>query len=186
MKSDFMAKWALCGAVIGSLVYALIIRHWVGVAAGLAALAATFAVDYINAKLVRIDPLITTIAYIFCIFSLVMGTMWKLYDAIWWWDLLMHVASGVILAVIGNMVLNKLTKGREVPAALRFLFVVGIACTGGVVWEIYEFTADSLLGLDTQVTALTGVADTMWDLITDFAGGVIAGIALILFGNRGR
>ena len=81
-----------------------------------------------------------------------MGNMWDFYDKIEWWDLLMHILSGIILGIIGNLMLKKnIGKNLILRRSLRFFFIVGIACIGGVVWEIYEFTIDSLFNLDTQL-----------------------------------
>jgi len=105
-----------------------------------------------------------------------MGNMWDFYDKIEWWDLIMHVLSGIILGIIGNVILEKNTGKIKVSKVSRFLFVVGIACIGGVVWEIYEFIIDSFFNLDTQLAKGLGITDTMWDLIMDFLGGVVIGV----------
>lgn len=183
-KVEFVAKWALRVAVIGSLMYTLIKGNWIGTAGGSLILAVTFLVDYINEKLFKIDPAITSMAYIFCIFSLVMGTMWRFYDLIGWWDLLMHIASGVILGIIGNIILNKLMGDKAVPPLVRFIFILGVACIGGIAWEMYEFMVDTLFKIDTQVVKMTGVSDTMGDLITDFVGGAVAGAVISFFSKK--
>ena len=183
-KIDFIAKWILRISILGSLVYTSIIGHWVGATSGALALIATFLVDYINKKHYKINPLITTMVYIFCLFSLVMGSMWDFYDKFVWWDLLMHILSGVILGAIGNLILFEKAKYSRLSTVVRFLFIVGIASIGGVVWEIYEFTIDSLFNLDTQLAKIYGISDTMWDLIMDFLGGVGIGIIISFFGKK--
>mgnify|MGYP001208113832 CR=1 FL=1 len=45
--------------------------------------------------------------------------------------------------------------------------------TLGVIWEIFEFAADQLLGLNMQKS---GIMDTMTDLIVDFIGALIGAI----------
>ena len=44
----------------------------------------------------------------------------------------------------------------------------------GVVWEIFEFTLDQTLGLNTQKS---GLVDTMWDLIVDCLGAAVGAAA---------
>ena len=97
----------------------------------------------------------------------------------------MHLFSGIILGIIGNSMINRIQKGKRIDPLIRLFFIIGIACIGGIVWEIYEFTVDSWLGLDTQRVLLTGVGDTMSDLITDFIGGILAGIYFAKFDKRG-
>lgn len=185
-KIDLYAKWLLRISVIGALVYTVLISHWVGTAGGLIVLVATFLVDYINYKIFRINSIITATIYIYCIFSLVMGSMLDFYDKIEWWDLLMHVLSGIILGNIGNVILIKNAGKLKITKTLRLLFIVGIACIGGVVWEIYEFAVDSLFNLDTQLAKGYGIYDTMWDLIMDFLGGVGIGIYFLMVNKKNK
>jgi len=183
-KIDFFAKWILRFSILGSLIYTLITGHWVGTAGGTLVLIGTFIGDYINKKHHKINPLITAMIYIYCLFSLVMGNMWDFYDKIVWWDLLMHVLSGVILGTIGNTLIKKEAEKNQISKITRFLFIVGVACIGGVFWEIYEFTIDSLFKLDTQLVRIYGISDTMWDLILDFIGGVGIGIFFSFYGKK--
>jgi hypothetical protein len=48
----------------------------------------------------------------------------------------------------------------------------------GVTWEIFEFAADQLFGLNMQKS---GLLDTMWDLIFDCIGASIAALAGFLY-----
>nr|WP_312577610.1 hypothetical protein [Sedimentibacter sp.] len=179
-KLDLYAKWLLRISVIGALIYTILISHWVGTAGGLIIFFITFLVDYINYKFFKIDSIITATSYLYCILSLVMGSMLDFYDKIEWWDLLMHILSGIILGIIANVILIKNTGKFKIKKSFRFLFIVGIACIGGVVWEIFEFRVDLLFKLDTQLANGSGISDTMWDLIMDFTGGVGAAIYFIV------
>lgn len=183
-KLEFFAKWILRLSIIGSLVYTLITGHWVGTAGGALVLIATFLADYINKKHHKINSLITAMIYIYCLFSLVMGNMWDFYDKLEWWDLLMHVLSGVILGIIGNIMIEKRARECHLPPMIRFLFILGVACIGGVVWEIYEFVIDYLFNLDTQFVKMYGISDTMWDLILDFIGGAGIGIFFLIHSKK--
>lgn len=178
-KFDKYSKWILRISIIGSLAHTLPANHWVGTSGGSLVLIATFIVDFINRKYKRINPTITTYVYFYCIFSLVLGNMWDFYDIIWWWDIVMHILSGIILGLIGNILFNGINK-KNFNSKIKFLFIVGIACIGGIIWEIFEFFIDLLLNLDTQLSLSTGVSDTMWDLITDLLGGIIIGLILTI------
>ncbi len=92
----------------------------------------------------------------------------------------MHILSGIILGIIGNVILNRNARKLKITKSFRFLFIVGIACIGGVVWEIFEFTVDLLFNLDTQLSNGSGISDTMWDLIMDLTGGVGAAIYFLM------
>ena len=54
-------------------------------------------------------------------------------------------------------------------AIFSFAFAVAV----GALWEIFEFSMDSILGLNMQKS---GLVDTMWDLIVDTIGAVISSI----------
>jgi len=180
------AKWTLRVAIICSLVFTLMTNYLVGTAGGTIVLAVTFVVDYINYKFFKINTTITSMAYIYCIFSLVMGNMWNFYDKIEWWDILMHILSGIILGIIGDILLKNQMVDVRVHTKVQFLFIVGIACIGGVIWEIYEFTVDSLLNLDMQLANVSGVTDTMWDLIADMSGGAGTGLFISLLSKKSK
>ena len=57
-------------------------------------------------------------------------------------------------------------------AFFAFLFALGV----GALWEIFEFTMDSLFGMNMQKPMLgdpSGLTDTMWDLIVDALGALV-------------
>ena len=94
-----------------------------------------------------------------------------------------------MLGALGFSVINFLNKTDRVPMNLSPLFVVVFAfCFAlalGVVWEIYEFTADALLHTNMQKFALESgeplvgrdaLMDTMKDLIVDTLGALAMSI----------
>ena len=94
-----------------------------------------------------------------------------------------------MLGALGFSVVNFLNKTDRVPMNLSPLFVVVLpfcfALALGVVWEIYEFTADALLHTNMQKFALesgeplvgrNALMDTMKDLIVDTLGALVMSI----------
>ncbi|MFI3227700.1 MAG: hypothetical protein R3Y09_09870 [Clostridia bacterium] len=173
-----ISKWSLRGAIVLALIYDIYIGHFSGITGGTAVLLLTFVIDFVNNKKRFLSDKLITIYCMFCFFALVLGTMLLFYINISWWDVLMHVFSGIILAFTGNEILCAFQK-EPINPFVQFLFVVGFACIGGVFWEIYEFFVDMLLGLDTQMVVSTGINDTMEDLIADVIGGILVGIFYI-------
>lgn len=110
------------------------------------------------------------------------------------WDKFLHTFSGVLFAAIGLSValafLNKRADGTKKILAAA-VFAVFFALAEGYLWEIYEFTVDSLLGSNAQgwqgsllesypdgtflVSDKRGAAliDTMFDMIVNFAGALL-------------
>ncbi len=61
----------------------------------------------------------------------------------------------------------------------RFVFAYALACTVGVFWEIAEFAAGLWLGANIQLT----MAETMWDLVADVSGALLALALVRVFGR---
>lgn len=103
--------------------------------------------------------------------SVFLGSAGNLYEKYWWWDTLLHTSSGVVLGFAGFLVLYTLYKRKKMQASpfLFAFFAFSFAMALGAVWEIFEFAADGLFGLNMQRGDLD---DTMWDLIVDGVGGL--------------
>ncbi len=125
--------------------------------------------------------------YVFVLCATVLGEVFSLYYIVPVWDSLLHFGSGVLLGMLGNIILASYLHRKNLHSMLTPVFVaitsVAFALCLGTVWEIYEFAADNLLGLNMQKTVLqdgtilTGkfaVLDTMKDLIVNLAGSILA------------
>lgn len=122
---------------------------------------------------------ITITLFIFA--AQVLGEMNNFYDKIPWWDTMLHATSGVVLGIVGFLFVYLLNEKGDANVNLSPIFVVivafCIALTLGVFWEIYEFSADRLLGFNMQKYRLPGqdgLLDTMCDLIVDSVGALVA------------
>ena len=94
--------------------------------------------------------------FLYC--AIYLGEVRAFYYNVPHWDTILHTFSGAMLGALGFSVINFLNKTDRVPMNLSPLFVVVFAfCFAlalGVVWEIYEFTADALLHTNMQKFAL--------------------------------
>lgn len=119
----------------------------------------------------------------FAMAHMLLGEIGNFYATVPWWDSMLHTISGGIIAVLGFSFVNILNKNEKVHVELAPIFValfaLGFAITLGVLWEIYEFTFDGLLGVNmqkfaledgTQLVGRAALADTMEDLIVDSIG----------------
>ena len=133
------------------------------------------------------NMLILYTIFLYC--AIYLGEVKSFYYNVPHWDTILHTFSGAILGALGFSFVTLLNKTETVPINLSPLFVVifsfCFAVTLGVFWEIYEFTFDSLLGLNMQKFALEGgvdllgraaLVDTMKDLIVDCLGALIMSI----------
>ncbi|MBU0666591.1 MAG: hypothetical protein ABIC91_07515 [Nanoarchaeota archaeon] len=117
------------------------------------------------------------LAFVFFLYgSFVLGEMRSFYFRYPWWDIFLHSFSAIMLALIGFMLIYSLYITHKVVFSPVFaaLFCFCFALALGASWEIFEFSADSFLGLNMQKS---GLADTMCDLIVDAGGALIVAVS---------
>lgn len=126
---------------------------------------------------IYVPPEFQLIAAAFVFLSVFLGSAENFYERYWWWDLVLHTSSGVLLGIVGWIVLFLLIQADRLPRAigsgLLCFFGVTFAVSLGVLWEIFEYTVDSIRPDFNMMSHETGVADTMNDLIVNFAGAVL-------------
>ncbi|HEV7252204.1 MAG TPA: hypothetical protein VGN97_03775 [Mesorhizobium sp.] len=106
-----------------------------------------------------------------CLF---LGEVVGLYEAIWWWDMMLHTASGVLFGVVG-LALAYGWGGLRLAPRLAFLFAVMFAMSVGTFWEFYEYAFEALTGIDMQTAKFgdgSGLTDTMLDMALNAIGAV--------------
>ena len=132
---------------------------------------------------------ITFIYAVFLYLALLLGSLGGFYDTVAEWDTIQHALSSALFGVLGFSVIANLQEGGvqrlNLTPVLSSLFSFCLATTIGVLWEFYEFFADSIMGQNTQRTMtiegvpLVGQAallDTMGDLIVNCTAAAIVAI----------
>jgi len=102
---------------------------------------------------------------------------------------MLHAFSGFALGAIGLSILGLVNKSESVPVSLSPAFVAiftfCFAVALGVLWEIFEFAADSIAGLNMQkhtpesgemLVGRMALADTMKDLLMDSLGAFVISV----------
>lgn len=123
------------------------------------------------------------VVFLYC--AIYLGEVHSFFYAFSQWDTILHCFSGIMLGALGFSVITLLNKSENVTVNLSPFFVALFAfCFAimlGVLWEIYEFTFDGLMGLNmqkfrledgTQLIGRAALADTMYDLIVDGSGAL--------------
>jgi hypothetical protein len=134
---------------------------------------------------VNIPPEFQMMVIIFVFASLFLGEIRGYYFRIWWWDIALHAGSGLLLGIFGFLLVYVLNENSRINVYLhiRFvaLFAFLFAVATGAIWEIFEFSMDRVFGTNMQKMIpgdpLSGLTDTMWDLIIDTLGA--AAISLL-------
>ena len=119
-----------------------------------------------------------SLAVVFVYMALFLGEIQGYYLRFWWWDVVLHIGSGLLLGILGFLLVYVLNAKKDIEMSLHpkfialfaFMFAMGI----GALWEIFEFAMDQLFGMTMQKS---GLVDTMWDLIVDGIGALIISVA---------
>ena len=125
----------------------------------------------------KIPPEFELCAVLFVMASLFLGEVQGYYQKFWWWDLLLHGASGLLLGIFGFLLVHVLNEKENIDLSLKpsfvaifaFMFSLGM----GTLWEIMEFSVDQIFGANMQKS---GLKDTMADLIVDCLGALFISI----------
>lgn len=115
----------------------------------------------------------------FVFLSMYLASVWNFYS-ISNYDKFLHLLSGAIIAIIGYILFIYLTNDisrKEMNPLTSAIFVILFATAAAGVWEIWEFTTDSLFGLTAQNNSLN---DTMWDIICGTVVGLITAIPIYI------
>ncbi len=151
---------------------------------------AFFMPNLITKKTKIIIPSNMYLVYVVFLYAAVfLGEIGNFFYKVPHWDTILHTCSGAMLGALGFSFVNILNKNEKVHVQLAPIFVAlfafGFAITLGVLWEIYEFTFDGLLGINMQKFALengteligrAALADTMEDLIVDSIGAFVMSV----------
>ena len=106
---------------------------------------------------------------IFIFMAHYLGVIDHFYDKYYYFDKIVHAISGILTAYVGVLILDKKIKSPKIS----ILFIISFSSLCAVSWEIFEYICNILVGGDAQRVALTGVDDTMIDMIVAIIGSLI-------------
>ncbi len=125
--------------------------------------------------------------FLYC--AIYLGEVRAFYYNVPHWDTVLHTFSGAMLGALGFSFVNFLNKTENIPFNLSPLFVAVFtfcfAVALGVIWEVYEYSADVILKTNMQKFGLengtpfvgqAALSDTMKDLIVDCVGAAVISI----------
>lgn len=159
-----------------SIIVSFINRNYINLFTGVVTLFITFLPFFIARKNhINLPPSFQIIILLFIFAANYLGTLKLYYEKFWWWDIMLHTFSGVIFGFIGFLLVYIFNKEEKIDVylspAFMSLFALCFAVFIGTLWEIFEFSMDTLFGFNMQLGSLV---DTMWDLIDDTVGGGVA------------
>lgn len=178
--------FALQAALCAELLIALATQQWLTAFVTVGIILVTLTPLLLTRRFrVQIPSQFQLLAIAFVFASLFLGEVRDYYTRYWWWDTALHTISGLMLGIIGFLLVHILNEMDDIGVHMKpgfiaffaFMFAVGT----GAIWEIFEFTMDSVFGMNMQKPMLgdpSGLIDTMLDLIADAIGAAI----MCLFG----
>jgi hypothetical protein len=168
-------------------------RQWQNAATVVGIMGLTLAPVLLRDRLsVRMPYAFQILVIVFVFASLFLGEVWEFYVRYPWWDSFLHFGSGLLLGMLGFMLIYLMNEDERVHLGMMpgfmALFAFCFALALGVLWEILEFAADELFGMQMQKPMFgdeSGLTDTMWDLILDTLGAAIISLYGYVYMRRG-
>jgi uncharacterized membrane protein YjdF len=169
--------------IIAAGIFAIFAKDWLNVFLASVTLLLTFLPDMIERRFKVDYPSEFEIILLFFIYgSLALGEIHGFYTRLWWWDLMLHGFSAIIVGIIGFSLIYILNKEYKVEICLTPMFIAifsfCFAIAIGALWEVFEFSMDTFFGLNMQKS---GLLDTMSDIMVDIAGALTVSIIGYLY-----
>ena len=131
---------------------------------------------YIIQKLfkTKISDSINFIYIVFIFLAHFLGVIVDLYSKIYWYDKLVHFLSGIVTAFAGIYFLVKNKANKNI--VFNILFIISFSMLIASIWEVFEYLSSCYFNVDPQKVLLTGVSDTMGDIIVALLGSLLVSI----------
>ncbi len=136
-------------------------------------------------------PDIMELVYIFVFtLAILIGEIGGMYEKTYWWDAIVHGLSGGLITLFGFSLINVLNKKNYTKLNLTPLFIATfVFCFSisiGVLWEIFEFLADTISGSNMQryfddinqvdFVGQMALVDTMQDFMMNMIGALVMSV----------
>lgn len=101
----------------------------------------------------------------------VISDVFHLYLTVSWWDKLMHLMGGVLLALGSWHCLHRAVRFSRLPPVWHYLLVLGLVALFGTLYELMEWGVDAAYGRVSH--ALGSGVDTVNDLLLNLIGALV-------------
>jgi len=167
--------------VIGALIKSIINHNIINISKSLGTLLLMYIPKIIAKKSkINLTSEFHIILQLFIFAGVFLGSVCRFYYQFWWLDGTLHGFRGFLLGFTGFIVLFMMYRD-EIKSSMRLSFIVifmfSFSASFSVLWEIFEFTMDSLFNTSMQIF---GLKDTMWDMIADSIGSISASLIIYL------
>lgn len=129
-------------------------------------------------KLMKWKPVyeVYILAIIFMFLASVLGSSFRFYDNVPYWDKYVHCFSGVLggeVAYILFCLLKKTGKVNKEDLSLMYVFINSVNIMIAALWEEFEYAGLVFFNYDGIRHYTTGVNDSMTDILVCIIGGLL-------------
>ena len=123
--------------------------------------------------------MMTKLPYSVQIDDIIQAGMMGLYDALWWYDVMMHGLGGLWVGLF-FLAWHKSTPFLPSDTLRQVIRLLGLVLFVGLMWEMFEAGFDYTIGPQIGFSPLWGdprqgaLFDSAEDLVLDMAGGILA------------
>lgn len=113
---------------------------------------------------ITLPTVLESIIYLFIFSAEILGEINNFYGNIPYWDTILHTINGFIAAGIGFSLIDILNKNSEKINLAPFFVAIVAFCfsmTIGVLWEFFEYGADTILKYDMQKDEIISTISTV-------------------------
>lgn len=128
----------------------------------------------------KISKLSKLLYILFIFFSYFLGSIMKWYGKFYFYDTVIHFISGFVFSLFTLEILIK-TKHYDKSVFFNALVILAFSFMIAGCWEYFEFISDKIFNADAQRVLLTGVNDTMKDMIVATIGSLLFNFYYLYF-----
>lgn len=115
---------------------------------------------------IELPDLLESIILLFIFAAEILGEIDAFYIRIPFWDTILHTTWGFLCAGIGFALFDILNRSNSSKITLTPMYMavsaVAFSMCIGACWEIFEYLADSFIGVDMQKDTLVQAINTVW------------------------
>ena len=181
MKYNFFyLTYIMQALIIMTAVYSFHIGYYAGTFFGLVAVGLSLIPTLVHRKVHIVVPWEVTFLIALTLFLHIAGYSYYWYVNLYpYYDKFAHLIASITVALLGFLavlIIMRVSNGLQFERWHIFFFIVIFTLALGVIWEIWEFTLDSLAGASPIQPLQLSNTDTMLDLIADLGGGIIIAV----------
>lgn len=165
-KKAYIVYLVLSLLILAIIIHSIIEKRYENVFTGLLASALLLIPPFIEKSFrVKLPTTLEILAYAFVFCAEILGEIGNFYQTFPFWDVMLHTVNGFMFAAFGFCLVDIFNKSKRFRFALSPIFLAIVAfcfsMTVGVLWEFFEYGADTLLHTDMQKDLVLSGIDTV-------------------------